>query len=146
MKECKLCDWVHKATKGLLPELLWETPHSIAIVGEHQFFEGYGMVISKAHVREMHGLPLEIAIPVFQDVMTLGGRIEKAYHPWKINYASLGNKEEHLHWHVFPRYLSEQNHLDHPWKNAEKFDQFNRTEVHIENMRHRLLNTVSLCV
>ena len=141
MKECKLCDWLDKARKGALPELLWETPHSIAVVVEHQFFEGYGMVISKIHVREMHSLAADVAVSLFQDVMSLGARIEKAYQPWKINYASLGNKEEHLHWHVIPRYLSEQDHLDHPWKNAERFTHFSRTGAHIENMRNRLGNT-----
>lgn len=135
---CKLCGWVKAASQGGLSSILWETPYAVAVAGEHQYFEGYAMIISKIHVREMYDLPAETSAKIFQDVLDLGKAIASAYKPWKINYASFGNVEEHLHWHVIPRYESDPDHKDHPWKNAGEFAKFKTTATQVQTLNERL--------
>jgi diadenosine tetraphosphate (Ap4A) HIT family hydrolase len=107
-------------------------------MGEHQFYEGYAVVISKIHVREMHSMSQTVSNQLFNDVLNLGRAIDCAYKPLKINYASLGNIEEHLHWHIFPRYESDPNHKDNPWSNASEFGHHLTTPHHTEQVRLKL--------
>lgn len=132
---CGLCARIAKAARGELEEVIWEREHSIAVVGDHQFFPGYGMVIAKHHIREMHDMPVVISSTLFQDVLDLGKAIHSAYKPWKINYASLGNIDEHLHWHVIPRYDTDLDKRDHPWKNAADFSRYKTTPDDIAKVK-----------
>jgi diadenosine tetraphosphate (Ap4A) HIT family hydrolase len=38
-----------------------------------------------------------------------------------MNYSCYGNVDPHIHWHLFPRYESEPDHLNHPWLHASGF-------------------------
>lgn len=135
---CPHCMRIEMAKRGQLGALLWDRKHSLAVVGDHQFFAGYAMVISKYHIREMHDLPPEVSSEIFQDVLSLGRMIDEAFKPWKINYASLGNVDEHLHWHVIPRYASESDRKEHPWKHAGSFPQCKTTLEDIQRMKDLL--------
>lgn len=119
---CPHCVRIRKAGSGELANLVWETDHVIVVTGDHQFFDGYCVVIAKTHVREMHDLPESQALAIFADVLRVGRLLDQNFKPLKMNYASLGNVDEHLHWHVMPRYKSDPDHKDHPWKNATIFD------------------------
>jgi diadenosine tetraphosphate (Ap4A) HIT family hydrolase len=79
------------------------------------------VVIAKTHIREMHHLPESQVSSIFADVMQVGRTLEKGFKPLKMNYVSLGNVDEHLHWHVMPRYEADPDHKDHPWKNSASF-------------------------
>ncbi len=125
---CLMCERVAAAATGELGTLIWSREHSISVIGDHQFFPGYAMIISRHHIREMHEMPKDISSAIFQDVLELGQAVHNAFKPWKINYASLGNVVEHLHWHIMPRYENDPDKLDHPWKNASQFAQFATTQ------------------
>ena len=114
--DCPHCERLRQAGRGELERLVWETDHVIVIAGDHQYFPGYCVVIAKTHVREIHNLPQDEALAIFADVMSVGRLIEKNFKSLKMNYVSLGNVDEHLHWHVMPRYDSDPDHKDHPWK------------------------------
>lgn len=118
---CPHCERLQKATRGELESLVWQTDHVIVIAGDHQYFPGYCVVVAKKHIREIHSLPEAEALAIFADVMAVGRVIERGFKPLKMNYVSLGNVDEHLHWHVMPRYNSDPDHKDHPWKNAASF-------------------------
>ena len=119
--QCPLCRDVAAAVAGDLDRLVAVREHSIIVVGEHQFFPGYCMVVARHHAREMHDLPPEIQREIFDDVMTLGRAIEHAFTPLKMNYVSLGNVVEHLHWHVIPRRADEADPKAHPWAESARF-------------------------
>lgn len=121
---CPHCERLKLSAAGTLNSKLYETDNVLVIAGDHQFFQGYCVVISKTHIREMHALPTDKAGAIFQDLMSVGRTIEKHFKPHKMNYVSLGNVDEHLHWHVMPRYLSDPDHKDHPWKNSGRFKDF----------------------
>ena len=137
---CPHCAKLVRAQQGQLSNLILEREHSILVVGDHQFFPGYCMVISKHHAREMHDLPSDVATAVFQDAMQLGAAMNGAFSPWKINYASLGNIDEHLHWHVIPRYTADNDHRDHPWKNSSQFSKYASTPDAMQRVRQAILS------
>ena len=118
---CPLCRDVKAATDANHDRIIAVNEHSILLVGDHQFFSGYSMLVARTHVREMHDLPQAVQQAIFADLMRLGRAVGEVYQPLKINYASLGNVVEHLHWHVIPRYSDEADPKSHPWAEAADF-------------------------
>jgi diadenosine tetraphosphate (Ap4A) HIT family hydrolase len=103
------------------PHFIHELSRSILVVGDHQFHKGYCVLVLKDHVREMHDLPPSIARDVMDELMYATRAVVKAFEPWKINHSCYGNVVPHVHWHIFPRYESDPDHLNHPWLHAAKF-------------------------
>lgn len=118
---CPLCRDVKEALEGNSDRIVAIREHSVILVGEHQYFPGYCMVVSRQHAREMHDLPAEIQRAIFDDLMRAGRAVQQAFKPLKINYASLGNVVEHLHWHVIPRRADEGDPKAHPWAESARF-------------------------
>jgi len=117
--KCPLCHAVAAGTNH--PRFLFEFNECLVLAGEHQYFPGYCVVVSKTHQREMHDLPNSAQVAILQCMMKVGKAINESFRPLKLNYASLGNIEEHLHWHIIPRYTSEPDPKTHPWAAAEQF-------------------------
>jgi diadenosine tetraphosphate (Ap4A) HIT family hydrolase len=134
-ESCPHCKRVEQAKHGKLNTLIYQNDFVTVIAGDHQFFPGYVVIISNIHIREMHKLPDELSVAMFKEIMKVGRKIDENLKPLKMNYASLGNVDEHLHWHVFPRYKSDPDHKDHPWKNAALFSDFLTNEQNIAQLR-----------
>ncbi len=120
--QCNLCTQLTQWKKGELSNFIFEFENSILILGSHQFYEGYCVLLSKHHAHEMHELRKETRQQMFDELMQATTAISKAFNPLKMNHASLGNIEPHLHWHIFPRYESDPNHKKDPWSNAPLFE------------------------
>jgi diadenosine tetraphosphate (Ap4A) HIT family hydrolase len=118
---CALCDRVALTREGKYPYLIHEFKHSFLYLGEHQFFQGYSVLVSKPHFREMTDLPSEMAGEFFQEMMSAHSAIQKAFAPKKMNLCSLGNVVDHIHWHFFPRYESDANFKTPPWVHMHLF-------------------------
>jgi len=125
--DCPHCLVIKQAKDGMREGLVYETPNAIVVAGDHQFFPGYCVVIAKRHIREMHDLPEQDASALILDVLHVGRVIQAGMTCLKMNYVSLGNVHEHLHWHVMPRYHSDPDHKDHPWKNSHLFSKYPTT-------------------
>jgi diadenosine tetraphosphate (Ap4A) HIT family hydrolase len=125
---CTLCDRIAAGSRGQLPSLIHQFPNSLLVVGDHQFHRGYCVLIYKEHVREMHDLPVPIQREVFTELMTATKAIAKAFKPWKMNHACYGNQVPHIHWHIFPRYDTEPDHLDPPFLHSAEFGKYATTE------------------
>ena len=119
MSTCLICQRLPKIKTD--PLLIKEFKHTYFVLGDHQYFNGYGVVLLKNHVRDMHELSAQLQSEVFLEVMQAGTAIHEAFNPWKINYSCYGNVVEHIHWHIFPRYESDPDLRGHPWLNSEKF-------------------------
>lgn len=113
--------------------LIHEFKHSYFVLGDHQYFEGYCVLLLKAHVRELHELASNTQVELFQELMTAGQAVHDAFKPWKLNYSCYGNFVEHIHWHIFPRYESDPDHKVHPWLNSEKFSAKIPTESEVKS-------------
>jgi len=124
LDDCPHCLRIRQARGGVPEGIVYETPRALVVAGDHQFFPGYCVVVAKRHIREMHELPAQDASTLFHDVLHVGRVVQAGFGSLKMNYVSLGNVHEHLHWHVIPRYQSDPDHKDHPWKNSHLFSKY----------------------
>lgn len=120
--ECSLCERVKLTAAGKYPYLIHEFNHSYLMLGEHQFFRGYCVLVSKGHYKEMTDMPPVIQTEMFQDMMKVSAVLQQVFSPDKMNMCSLGNVVPHVHWHFFPRYKSDPQFKDPPWLRMELFD------------------------
>jgi diadenosine tetraphosphate (Ap4A) HIT family hydrolase len=120
-QSCSICERVSLWRSGNSPYFIHEFERSIFIVGDHQFHRGYSLLLLKDHVRELHELEPSVQVILFRELMVAGRALVDTFNPWKMNYSCYGNVDPHIHWHLFPRYDSEPDHLNHPWLHAAKF-------------------------
>ena len=96
-------------------EVVWQFPRSVAFLGPWQKYRGYCLVVSRRHISELYQLEKEER-GAFLDEMTMMARaIAEVVQPRKINYELLGNQVAHLHWHLFPRFADDPDHLKPVW-------------------------------
>ena len=96
-------------------EIVWPFPHSVAFLGSWQFYEGYCVLVSRRHATELSQLPDPERGEFLDEMCLLARAIEIACRPHKLNYELLGNQVPHLHWHLFPRSLTDPNRLQPVW-------------------------------
>jgi diadenosine tetraphosphate (Ap4A) HIT family hydrolase len=104
------------------PFLIHEFPHSVFVVGDHQFFRGYSLLLLKNHERELHELDPGVQSALFAELMIAGRALAATVNPWKMNYSCYGNVVPHIHWHLFPRYDSDPDREQVPWLRAGEFE------------------------
>jgi diadenosine tetraphosphate (Ap4A) HIT family hydrolase len=119
---CPLCERLEQAKLGIYPFLIHEFPHSYFMLGEHQYYSGYCVLVSKHHHREMADIPSPEREEIFQEMMKASHLVQKVFSPKKMNLCSLGNVVEHLHWHFFPRYEDDTNFKNPPWLQMHLFE------------------------
>ena len=118
---CFICDRVALWKEGKNPYFIAEFKHSIFVVGDHQYHKGYCLVLFKEHVRELHELPKDVQTEHFAEVMAATRALVDTFAPWKMNHASYGNAEGHVHWHLFPRYADDPDRGRPPFLHAAEF-------------------------
>lgn len=107
---CPLC------TKVQAPdEVVWQFPTSVAVLGGHQFYRGYCVLIARTHATELSQLDGEELPSYLAEMCLLAEAIEAGFAPRKLNYELLGNQVPHLHWHLFPRYPNDPEPLAPVW-------------------------------
>ena len=120
---CSICRRVALWREGRNANFVHEFESSILVVGDHQFHRGYCLLLLKEHVRELHELEAEAQAALSRELMEAGRAIAEAFGPRKMNYSCYGNVDPHVHWHLFPRYETEPDHLSHPWLHASEFEE-----------------------
>lgn len=119
---CPLCERVLNTKNKSYPYLIHEFANSYLYLGEHQYYRGYCVLVSKDHYREMTDIPAEKRDEIFREMMKSHEAIQKIFSPKKMNMCSLGNVVDHVHWHFFPRYADDQNFKNPPWLQMHQFD------------------------
>ncbi len=119
---CSLCERIKLATEGKYPYVIHEFKHSFLMLGEHQFFPGYSVLVLKHHHREMTDIPVTVQTEFFQEMMIASKVLDQVFKPKKMNMCSLGNRVDHVHWHFFPRYAEDPHFFDPPWLRMQLFD------------------------
>ena len=120
--DCPFCRKLADLAALPAEEVVWHFPHSVALLGQWQFYRGYCVLIARSHATELSGLP-DLERRAYLDEMCLLARaIEQAFGPHKLNYELLGNHVPHLHWHLFPRAADDPDRLRPVWFALEKAD------------------------
>jgi diadenosine tetraphosphate (Ap4A) HIT family hydrolase len=113
--ECLFCDKLGRIDQLAGEELVWQFPHSVALLGPWQYYHGYCVLISRLHRKELSELaPLDCE-QYLRELCLLARAIARCFRPRKLNYELLGNQVPHLHWHLFPRYESDPEKLKPVW-------------------------------
>jgi diadenosine tetraphosphate (Ap4A) HIT family hydrolase len=147
---CEICDKIERAKRGELPNFICETPNGIAILGEVQKFRGYSVLLCKHPVTELEELPRETKLAFLEEMSLLAQAVQTVTNCYKINYEALGNMVHHFHWHVFPRYQSDEYPLQPVWNHIPQSNDavpflFNsdRDAQLLHDIRHELQKLLS---
>jgi diadenosine tetraphosphate (Ap4A) HIT family hydrolase len=109
--QCGICAGIETIRAGKAPNLIAELDNSYVVLGDAQFYRGYCVLLGKHHARELFELPRDEALALADELRSVAEAIHNVTRPLKLNYECLGNLEAHVHWHVFPRYASEEEKL-----------------------------------
>lgn len=115
MEECLICDRIAAIREGQNPYLVAELETGYAVIGDHQYFEGYTLFLCKKHVSEPHHLETDFKTRYLVEMSLVAEAVQRAFGADKMNYELLGNGDAHLHWHLFPRRSTEPNPRHPVW-------------------------------
>ncbi len=102
-------DRIGSALAGTNPMVMAELEGGIAVFGDTQFLEGYSVLLPKKEVNALNDLDLDERTFFLRDMSILGDAVMHATNAARINYDILGNTDNFLHAHVFPRYSTEKS-------------------------------------
>jgi diadenosine tetraphosphate (Ap4A) HIT family hydrolase len=116
---CGICTLIARIRSGTFDDFVAELPSSYLILGDAQFYRGYCLMLAKRHATELFLMPTDEARALLDDMRLAAEAIAAATRPWKMNYECLGNQEAHVHWHLFPRYESDELRSGPVWMRPE---------------------------
>lgn len=96
--------------------------HSVVLLGQWQFYQGYCVVVARTHATELAHLPDDERHGFLDEMCSVARAIEAAFQPVKLNYELLGNVVPHLHWHIFPRSADDPERLKPVWLAIDRAD------------------------
>lgn len=104
MDKCLICKRIEliKAKKNYF--FVKELKSGYVVLGDHQLYKGYTLLLSKKHTNELHKLKSSERSQFLEDMALVSEAVYKVFKPRKLNYELLGNTDSHLHWHIVPRY------------------------------------------
>lgn len=102
-----ICEQIRACREGRHPGFIAELDSGFAVLGEHQLFGGYSVLLCKEPATELHELPVDTRELYLREMTQLAQAVAVAVNPFKLNYECLGNVAHHLHFHIFPRNLSD---------------------------------------
>lgn len=99
---CVFC----KILKGRKEEntKIYENEHIFVILDKFPLTKGHTLVILKAHKKDITLLSDSEDKALWETVMLISRALKKAFAPEKIYLASVGERVEHVHFHLIPRY------------------------------------------
>ena len=110
-------DRIGSALRGKNPTVLAELAGGFAVIGDTQFLPGYCVLLAKdPSAKALAQLPRGQRLQFLADVDLLATAVERACRSevvgfQRINIDILGNQDEFVHAHVWPRYTWEPAHL-----------------------------------
>lgn len=110
--KCEYCE-VIKGKKTRSGGIVFENKRVIVFLGS-QHHKGHTAVVLKRHEEDMLNLTEEEKECFFTCMLKIAKAVKKAMNPDKLNYALFGNWVDHLHWHIYPRYKTDDDWGDPP--------------------------------
>ena len=103
-ENCEVCGRIRQIEEGTNPYFVAELKSGYVVIGDHQLFRGYALLLCREHKTELHQLDAESKRAFLEEMAILAEAVFRAFRPRKLNYELLGNSVEHMHWHIFPRH------------------------------------------
>lgn len=127
--ECPLCN----VEQQRADDIVWQFPHSVALLGPWQYHTGYCILVSRIHAAELHHLPTDVRRAFLDEMVILGQAIDVAFQPRKLNCESLGNQVPHLHWHLFPRRHDDPETLKAVWLALDRAERDDKEKQRLQS-------------
>ncbi len=105
---CGICAMIDRIKARNFRDFIAELNACYVILGDQQFYRGYCVLLAKIHATELYLMPADAARALFDEMRLVAEAIATIVKPWKMNYECLGNGEPHVHWHLLPRYESDE--------------------------------------
>lgn len=112
---CEICTRVAQCRAGVHAGLIAELDTGYAVLGDSQFFRGYSVLLCKEPATELDELPHAVRMRYLEEMSQLASAVRRVTNAHKMNYECLGNMVPHLHFHVFPRRLTDPAPLAPVW-------------------------------
>ncbi len=117
-KGCIFCDFVAAPEADDRKNLVvHRSAHAFTCLNRYPYNSGHVMVIPRAHVADLAALPSDVFADLGEEVRRAVTVLEATYAPHGMNVGmNLGRAagagiEEHLHWHVVPRWVGDNNFM-----------------------------------
>lgn len=107
-------DRIGSAINGTNPTIITKMKSGYAVIGDTQFLPGYCVLLPNKKVNSLNELSFEERKKFLADMTIVGDAISFVCNPKRINYEILGNSDEFLHAHIFPRYYWENEKVKRP--------------------------------
>ncbi len=140
-KKCLICQRIALIKKNKNPYFIKELKTGYAVLGDHQLFPGYCLLLCKQHKTELHQLDKKFNLKFLEEMSLLAKAIFKAFKPKKLNYELLGNFDNHLHWHIFPRYGNDAKPNTAVWAIKHKI-LYSKKNIPSKKVREDLINKI----
>lgn len=114
-QSCDICAQIEQIQRGTHPRFIAELETGYVVLGESQFFRGYTLFLCKEPAPDLEDMPRELRFRYLKEVALVSEAVASVVKPHKMNVESLGNVVPHLHFHFFPRQLSEEEPLKPVW-------------------------------
>ena len=140
-------DRIQACKNGKNPTFITKLKSGYVVIGDTQFLPGYCVLLYKEKVSSLNELSIEDREQFLLDMTIVGDAINEIYKPSRVNYEVLGNLDEYVHAHIFPRYdwegeIRKSSVRRYP---REKFKEENTQFVNLENkedIKLTLKNTI----
>lgn len=119
---------VQAARMGKNPTVICRVHSGWVVMGDVQFLPGYCLLLADPIAPDLNALSADQRKTYLYEMTVIGDALMVITDAYRINYETLGNSEQALHTHIFPRYLTEQDQYRkrpawyYDWKNAPHFD------------------------
>lgn len=144
--DCLICERIRLIRERSNPYFVCELKTGYVVLGDHQFFRGYTLFLCKEHKRELHELEPGFRRDFLLEMSEVASAVFHAFQPHKLNYEMLGNSDEHMHWHLFPRYKTDSALGEPIWsidKSVRCANSARPTNVEIQDLKTILCKHLS---
>ncbi len=88
--DCLICERIKQIKVGRNKFFVKELKSGYVVIGDHQYYEGYALLLSKIHTDELHKLKPEERSQFLEDMALVAEAVYKTFNPKKLNYELLG--------------------------------------------------------
>ncbi len=113
--DCEICTRIADIKAGKHVGFIAELPTGYAVLGDSQFFRGYTLFLCKTPAPDLENLPRDLRFEFLREMALVSEAVANVLQPHKMNVESLGNMVPHLHFHLFPRFLEENEPFKPVW-------------------------------
>ena len=146
MSDCLICERIEMIKQGTNPWFVKELETGYVVIGDHQTYKGYTVFLCKEHSSELHDLDPAFRQKFLSEMSLVAEAVYKSFCPDKLNYELLGNSDEHMHWHLFPRRKTDKKAYTAIWAVPKEERDAEPTDTELQKLKVTLLEELEKLV